>query len=362
MLRSGSRSAVLLAVVVLLATPVLVGTAAADERVGGTVVVEEGETVDGLQATGGSVVVRGTVDGDLQAFAGSVDVAETGTVTGSVEGAAGSVRVAGTVEGDVRVAAGTVDVAESGVVRGDLEAGAGSFALAGTVDGTARVGAGSISLADTARVGGDFVYDGDLTAADGATVDGELREDPSISVSPVPGFAQVADWVFTLYSFLLTFVVGAVLLVAFPGVSRTVADGLRESPARSLGVGLLVLFGVPVALVALFVTIVGIPLGVLGVFLYVLLVLLAFVWGEYAVGAWLLSVADREGRLLALAVGIAAVYLLGRVPVVGGLVEFLVLLVGLGGVGTAAYAWVRGRRGGDADGGRNETGGGADAA
>jgi cytoskeletal protein CcmA (bactofilin family) len=345
---SRSRRVLALALVVVLVTPLFVGVAAADQRVGGTVVVEEGETVTGgLQATAGSIVVRGSVSGDLQAAAGSVNIAESGTVTGDISGAAGSIRIAGTVEGSVEAGAGSIDVTESGVIRGNLDAGTGSFTHAGTIDGTARVGAGSLALTSTATVGGDFVYDGDITVADGATISGELREDPSLSVSPFPGLPDVASWLLTLYSLLLTVIVGAILLALFPGVSRTVADGPREAAARSLGVGFLVLVGVPMVLAALFVTIVGIPLGILGIFLYVLLLLVAFVWGEYAVGAWLLSLADREQRWLALVVGVAVVYLAGRVPVLGGLVEFAVLLFGLGGVGIASYQWFGRRRGGD---------------
>lgn len=347
---ASARRAVAVVLVLLLAAPLSVGVAAADERAGGTIVVEEGETVDGLQATGGSVVVRGTVDGDLEAFAGSVDVAETGTVTGNLEGAAGSVRIAGTVEGNVDLAAGSVDVTQSGVVRGDLNAGAGSFTLAGTVDGNARVGAGSISLAPTAQVGGDFVYDGDVAVADGATVGGELREDPDLSVSPFGGFPSVANWLFTAYTLLLTLLVGAILLVAFPGTSATVAAGPTDRPLRALGAGFAALVGTPILVVLLFLTIIGIPLGLLAIFLYVLLVLVGFVWGEYAVGAWLLSLADREHRWLALLVGVAAVALVGYVPVLGGIVEFLVLLFGLGGIATAGYQWVQRRRGDDEDG------------
>ena len=344
------RRAVAVALVVLLVTPLFVGVAAADERVGGTIVVDEGETVDALQATGGSVVVRGTVNGDLEAFAGSVNVAESGTVTGDVTGAAGSVRIAGTVEGGLDVGAGSLDITETGVVRGDVNAGAGSFTFAGTVDGSARVGAGSISLSSTAQVGSDFVYDGDIVVADGATISGELREDPDIAASPFSDFPSIPGWVFTLYSLLLTVLVGAILLVAFPGASETVAAGPIDRPLRTLGAGFAALVGVPMLSVLLFVTVVGIPIGILAIFLYVLLVLVAFVLGEYAVGAWLLSLADRQNRWLALLVGVAAVYAVGRVQILGGLVEFLVLLVGLGGVATIVYRWIQGRRGADGPG------------
>lgn len=339
--------ALALVVVVLLATPMLAGVAAADERAGGTVVVDEGETVTGgLQATGGTVVVRGTVEGSVEAFAGTVVVAESGTVTGDLTGAAGSVRVAGVVDGDVQLAAGSVDVTPTGSITGDVEAGAGSFVLDGTVDGTVRVGAGSIALGENASVGGDFVYDGDLTRADGATIGGELRQDSSLGLSVFPMLPQIAGWLLTLYTILLTLVVGAVLLLAFPGVSATTADGTANRPLRTAGAGLVALLAGPLLAVVLFLTVLGIPLALLWLFLYVLVLLLAFVWGAYAVGAWALSLADYENRWAALVVGVLGVALLGRVPILGGFVDLAVLLFGLGGVALAIYARTKRRRSG----------------
>jgi len=340
--------AVALALVLVAALPVLSGVAAAEERTGGTVVVEAGETVgEDLQAVGGTVIVRGTVDGDLQAFAGTVVLEESGTVTGNVQGAAGSITIAGTVGENLEIAGGSIDVTESATIGGDVDTGAGSFSLDGRVDGTVRVGAGSILLGSTASVGGDFVYDGELDRADGATVDGEIREDSSISGAEFQGLTGVAEWLFTAYSLALTFVFGAIVLLLAPGVAAAAGLDSREQPARTAGAGLVALVAGPALFVALLLTVVGIPLALLWLFVYALLLLVGFVLGEYAVGAWLLSLADYENRWLALLVGVLAVFALGRIPFVGGIVEFVVLLLGLGALATAGWRHVRRRRSDD---------------
>jgi cytoskeletal protein CcmA (bactofilin family) len=340
--------AVALAFVLIVSLPVLSGVAAADERTGGTVVVEADETVgDDLQAVGGTVVVRGTVEGDLQAFAGTVNIEEGGTVTGDVQGAAGSVTIAGEIGENLEIAAGSLDVTETATIGGDVDTGAGAFSLDGRVDGTVRVGAGSILLGSSASVGGDFLYDGDLQRAQGATVDGDVRRDASIGGAEFDGLPMVAGWLFTAYSLALTFVFGAILLLLLPGVAARAATDTGERAARTAGAGFLALLAGPVLFVALLVTIVGIPLAFLWLFVYVLLLLAGFVLGEYAVGAWLLSLADYENRWLALLVGVLAVFAVGQVPIVGGLVEFVVLLLGLGALATAFWGYVRRRRGGD---------------
>jgi len=329
-----SRTLTVLAVllVVLSAVP---GLAAAEPRAGGSVVVAEGETVDGLEAFAGSVVVRGTVDGDLSALSGDVTVTESGRVTGNVAGAAGSVRIAGTVDGDVSGAAGDVTIAESGTVGGTLEAGAGTVRIDGAVAGDVTVGADRIILGERASVGGDLTYDGRLSGPRGV-VSGTVERDPSLSgpvFEPVvPGFADV---VFGVYGFLVNLVLAAVLLLVFPGFSRRVADTAVEGPVRAGAVGLALLVAVPLLLVLTAITIIGIPLTIVGAMLFGLFAWVASLYGRFAVGTWLTAYTTVENRWVSLLVGFLVVGIAIRIPFVGWLPELLVGLLGLGALALA---------------------------
>lgn len=66
--------------------------------------------------------------------------------------------------------------------------------------------------------------------------------------------------------------------------------------------------------------------------------------GQYAVGSWALRAAGYEHRWLALVVGLLAVTLLGAVPIVGGLVELVALLLGLGALAISLRRSYRTRR------------------
>lgn len=333
----------LLAAVLVLS--LTVGVAAAETRTGGTIVVEEDETVDeDLQAFGGTVVVRGTVNGDVEAFAGSVVV--TGTVNGDLSAFGGSVRVAGDVTGDLEAVGGDVFVEEGATVGGNLEAAGGSVTLDGTVEGDAEVGADRFSLGSSARVGGDLDYDAETFArADGAVVDGSVTEVDSIETGPV-NVPQTPGWLGGIYGFLVNLLAGAVLLAALPAFSAGVARRATDDSLLSGGVGLLVLVGGPVVLVLIAITIIGIPLALAGLVVWGLGLWLGFVYGAFAVGVWLYDRVGGGGSpWVALLVGLLAVTLVGLVPVVGGLVEFLVLLVGLGALASGILAGFRGRRG-----------------
>jgi cytoskeletal protein CcmA (bactofilin family) len=325
-----------LALATLLVLSLPVGVAAAETRTGGTVVVEADETVsEDLTATAGTVVVRGTVDGDLDAFAGNVIV--TGTVTGDVRAFAGNVRIAGNVGGSVEAAGGNVFVEDGAEIAGDLQAAAGVVAINGSVAGTARVGSDELTVGPSAVVGGDLLHSAaSPDVADGARVDGQIRQVEDVGeprATPlVPG------WVSAVYGFLVNLVVGVLLVALLRGFSDSTAARFVERPLTALGVGLLALVGVPALLVVLAITIVGIPFALVGALLYALALWLGYVYGAFAVGAWLIALAGEDwGRIAALALGLAAVTVLGLVPVLGGIVQFVVLLLGLGALTGALY-------------------------
>lgn len=314
----------------------------------GSIVVEEGETSQGISTASGTVVVRGTVDGDVNAVAGDVVIAESGRVTGNVNGAAGSVRIGGTVDGNVDVASGSVVFERTARVGGDVNLGAGTVVIAGTIDGDATVGADSIRVAPTAVIGGDLRYDAALTLEEGATVEGSVIRDESIGggMGPV-GWGTgwtVPGWADSVYGFFANLVLGFVLLGLFPRFSDEVADTVRDRPARSGGWGLLVLVGVPVVLIAFAITIVGIPVALLGVFLYLFALWVGLVYGEFAVGRLLGTRLDVGGRWTALVLGLLVFAVLGLVPVLGGIAIAVASLLGLGALGTALVGRFRARR------------------
>ncbi|MDS0293063.1 bactofilin family protein [Halogeometricum luteum] len=339
-------------VALLVFTGSAVGVASAQEApFGGAIVVAEGEThVGTLEAAAGSVVVAGTVDGDVQALAGNVVVTETGRVTGDVGAAAGSVTIDGAVDGDVQTASGTLLVGSTAAVGGNLEAGAGDVRLDGTVDGDVTVGAETFLVGSTAVVGGSVTYDAEtFSVADGASVAGTVTRDENLAtatpvVGDVDGFV-VPEGLVAAYWLLVNLVLGAVLLAVAPRFAARVTRVGTERAVRSGGVGLLALVGVPVALVLTLFTVVGIPLSIAGFVLFALVLWVTSVYGAIVVGTWLLSLGEYESRWAALAVGLLLVTLVGFVPFAGGVLQFLVLLVGLGAFALA----LRGEGGTDGD-------------
>ena len=349
-LRRYGRRIVVVLLIVGLMLPLATGGVAAQSVAGasGSIVVDEGETVDGIEGVAGTIVVRGTVTGDLSGAAGSIRIAETGRVEGNVEAAAGTLIVDGTVTGDVQAGAGSFEVGDGARVGGAIDVGAGSISVDGAVGGDVRAAADTVVIGPNADVGGEFRYDAsEFTRSPDARVAGGVVEDSSLRGDAGVGFGMdvAPSWFGSVYAFAANLVLGAVLLFAFPRFSRDVAARVGSDPLESGGVGLLTLFAVPIVILLVTATVVGIPLALLGIAAYVAAIWIATVYGRYAVGRWVLRRLGSENRWLALVVGLAGVAVLGAVPLVGWLAELLVLLLGLGALAFGLRDRYRGGKG-----------------
>lgn len=304
------------------------GIVAAQSGVGGNVVVGPDETVSNIDAVTGSIVIEGTVTGDVSGVAG--DVVIDGTVEGNVNVAAGDITIRGEVQGDLSAATGNLNIGPDARIGGDVNTGAGAVTIRGTVDGDARIGAETITLGDGASIGGSLTYDGELRGDADSVVAGDVTRDRSIGVGLFGDVQPFVQWVFTVNVFLINLLLGALLVGLFPRFSDGVAARARESPLWSGLAGLGVLIVVPILLIATAITIVGLPITLVGAFLFALLAWVGLIYGRYAVGVWLLSLADVENRWGGLILGILIGTLLWWIPIVGGFLNFVIFLLGLG--------------------------------
>jgi cytoskeletal protein CcmA (bactofilin family) len=324
-------------VTVLALLSLCTGPAAAQSGIGGTIVIEEGETVSEVSGVGGAVVVHGTVTGDVSGAAGNVLI--TGTVDGDVSVATGNLRISGDVGGDVSAGAGSVHLEEGATVGGSFDVGAGEVRIDGSIGGDARVGAEAIRLGERASIAGSLTYDGRLEGNRDA-VAGDIVRDSSLGPTTVDGFQPITSWVVSLYAFVANLLLGIALLALFPRFSGGVADRVRTDPVKTglVGFGLLVL--VPLSLAALLITIIGIPIALVGLLAFAFVAWIGIVYGRFALGMWILSIAGYEGTArnwVGLLLGLLLSAVLSTIPILGGLLNFALFLLGLGALARGLY-------------------------
>ncbi len=214
----------------------------------------------------------------------------------------------GTVVGEVVVFSGSATVA--GVVDGDVVVIDGPIIVSGQVGGDVIALHGPVRLLRTAQVGGDVRAGKSLDIAEGAHVAGAIRHDVGFTLSGPVGvlgtlLASVAMAVSILLAGLL------VLLLAPRGAERT-AEAVRTAPFASAGWGVLLTFALPILGLALAVTILGLPLGLVLLLGLGLIWLAGLVFATFAIGR--LFVREPRSRVGAFFTGWAIVVAIGLVP------------------------------------------------
>lgn len=282
---------------------------------------------------GGTVGIARATEGPVFAMGGTVNV--NAPVNGSMHIAGGSVELGpdSATTGDVAIAAGSVAV--EGPILGDLHAAAGEIRIDGQVTGDASIAAGTLELGPHARIEGHLNYDGPEIRRDpGAQVLGGLEQHRSHRNWHSPTLAErfAHGWIRTAGLIVLA----AILAAALPGASQRMANELRERPWATPLVGFVALICIPIAAVLLMVTIIGIPVALLGLALYAALLLVGYVWLAVVVGGILLdrvspeTAARTAWRVGAAMLAMLVLAILVRVPLVGGLFKLAALVAGVG--------------------------------
>ena len=325
----------------------------------GTVTLSKDDTHNGaFYATGKAVVIDGTINGDLYCGAQSVEI--NGTVNGDVICGAQTISISGTVGHDVRTVsqslsidgsvAGTVStisqitiLAKSSKIGGDVNgmgqnlsikgAIGGDVAYAGqeisgggVIKGDANLDAQTISLTGTPSVEGKLTYSSQKDLALDSTVakGGVVYQAPQKSDDAEAAMARTAAILF------LAIVVSTVLLVMLAPryFERSYAISRKRTAIVAL-VGVAVVLGVPFGLIILALTVVLLPLAIIGLLGYMLIYMLALPFFAYQLGRYIFGSVVRTIPLIALAGAVLLVILLS-IPFLNIFVCFVMLVFGSG--------------------------------
>jgi cytoskeletal protein CcmA (bactofilin family) len=336
---------------------------------GDTVEVERNEVIKGdLFAHGHHVKIEGTVDGDVYVFCQGADI--EGHVTGDVIAFAQILRVNGKVDGNIRSFTNTT------LLSGNLAKNLLSFAETVTIDPAGKVGGSVTTFVNTLTIDGSvgrdiLAFAGEITVGgpiggavqaqgnhltfnSGAQVNGAVKfkgnKPPEVSSGaklavPVV-FTQMEhhkpyqEGGFYVWQVIWTAAVilfGLVLFVLLPNFARATVDS-AERYGASFGLGVLVLFGVPIAAVIACITVVGLLIGISTFILWLTAMWCAQIVVGAIVGQWLMGHTRETWQLIGrMVVGVIVVRVVEMIPFFGGWVKFAVLLWGMGAISLAIY-------------------------
>ncbi len=316
---------------------------------GGESVTVDGNVTGNLIATGRRITVRGSVGGDVFAAGQTVEV--EGSVAGNVVISGQWLSVRGRVSNSVLAAGQQFRLESQGEVQGDVIAFTGETRLEGKInrDVTAFTGVTEVRssvgrhltaytsrliLPSMARVGGNLTAHADnrnAVAVEPGVVAGKTEIEIGRRGRPYSRFSEPRFYKFQILQFLAAMLAGGVLILLFPAFLQATSQAAGVW-GRSMGLGFAALFAVPVAAILACISLIGIPLGLTAIFLWICAIYLAKVFVAIFVGQALLqrSLATRAETLLALAIGLAIIFVVVQIPYAGAWIHSVVFCLGLG--------------------------------
>jgi cytoskeletal protein CcmA (bactofilin family) len=349
------------------ATVILRGTSTDNVYVAGGTVDVLADIERDLVGAGGTINIRQLVKGDVIVAGGSVNV--SGRVGDDIRAAGGFITIGGSVGGEVVAAGGTVSLAPEARVEGrawlsggrvvmagriarELKVAAVSVSVAGEVDGDVRLAARAIEIGPTARIKGDLVYTSGKPARidPGAQIQGRVTYTKSVLAARAARIGRLVVVLVRIVFLAGMIVCGVVLLLLFPGFAVSAARTIRSNPWKSLGLGFLVLIVTPIVGIILMITIIGIPLGLALGALYMVALLLGYLTAALflgELGARLFGGGPEfpaGSRVLSLVLSLVVLALVRLIPVLGGIVALLAIVIGLGAASQHAFRrWAEAR-------------------
>jgi TolB-like protein/cytoskeletal protein CcmA (bactofilin family) len=291
-------------------------------RFGVETIVKEDEKIEGaLSAFGANIEIAGTVNGGLEAFGANIivsgknqgdlkfagaNVILSGEFLDIVNGVSANLTISGIFEDNLEVRAARITIAPTAVIKGDL---AYSTALFERKEGS--------------RIMGKVVQ---LETEEGkawARNKGQQEKDPD----------YLAKSLFWIISTIALIIVGLLVNYFLPKHTEEIVSTISGSIWKSLGIGLIFLIVVPLCIIISLFTAIGIPAGIILAFLYITMIYISRVYVGLWIGRKLLGNFKESFTAFFFWPFVAGTIIIGillLIPVIGWLLRFFLLLIGLG--------------------------------
>ncbi len=338
-----------------------------------TIYVGPEETIDGnLYFSSQNVVVNGNITGDLIGVAQSIEV--TGRIEGDILAIAQNIDLDGEILGNARVLTNnltvtglikknlnyvgsalfigpeanigwdaliaSMDTDIRGKITGNLTGLVSNFNFNGTVDKNillrtdpTQKNISNLNIGDQAIIGGDFVYYSTQAAniSPQAKITGESFQ-RELADKQKTGLSLIWKFLYSIFSAIL---VGLILVNLFNKQTQSLTKLMADKPNWILlwGLGFVILL--PIFLIILMVTVIGIPLALILsagwlIVLYLAKILTAIFIGQQIIKRGLKQ--QKNKHVWELIFGVIITWSLFLIPLIGSYLSMLAILWGAGTV------------------------------
>lgn len=336
----------------------------------------DGNITGDLVCAANTVEVKGNIGGDVICAANTIII--SGNVAGNVRSAASVINIDGSVAKNLTVATNNLVISAKGSIGSDAIFWAGQIMHEGSINGALR------GMAYRAYLGGNVAQDVDISFEDGsngfavpliisqqAKINGDLtykskydaslanrdsvlgnviKQQPTNNNMAMNMFANFWVWM-VIFSVISAIIIGSIAIVLFRKQVTVLSDKMVHSAWPSILWGALLMFLVPIMVVLLSFTVVGIPVAIILGMIWLAMAMIAkplaaIMIGYVVMGRYKNKVGAKKAKkqvethpFWVMIIGVLVLYTLLNVPVVGMLISCLVSAWVVGALWMAVHDW-----------------------
>ena len=248
-----------------------------------------------LLVAGGNVNVVSGVGGDARIFGGNVEI--SAQIFGDLVIFGGKVTVTenSSILGDVKIRGGVVEF--SAPHRSKLEIDAAKIVLNSRIDGDVTIKANEITILDNFQVVGTMNYTSEKynekieSRTAGETYYNPMLPEKKSSMFFIAGLGYVLNRISWLFMIMI---IGLIVINILPKFSKEVVSNIKNKPIITFLFGILVLIGIPLAILILLLTLIGIPVGIFTGALYAFILVFAKIFSIYFAGIYITTLVFKN--------------------------------------------------------------------
>lgn len=258
------------------------------------------------------------------------------------------INIDNTVERDIFVAGNAINIGKQSSIGRDLFAAgntltisanlSGNSFLAGntinidadTINGDITISAKEINIASNTIINGTLKYNSDATFNSNTTNIGEVKTYETKNIDENTVLSVLNDFVYALLTFVF---LGFAINLLFPGIFKSLDKKLSANEIfNNTWNGLLFMFAVPIVSIILLATIIGVPIGIISLLIYVIMLYLSVLISSTYLGKLITKkIFDKkQSPYLEIFIGCILTKLVSLIPIVSVIYTIFLVLFGLG--------------------------------
>lgn len=272
------------------------------------------------------------IEGNIFIIANNVKI--SGNVNGYLYVISQKLEISGVVQG-AYLMSNNVNITENGIIRNDVKVITNTFNLNGTIYRNAQISSENINITPNVEnaynIFGSLSYIGNLNS-DENLIGGEITKHETPEVEEQEKEEAKVSITDIITNIVTGLIIISIIVLAFENKCK-----YKEYKALdlivdvTLGFGILV--GVPILCIILLVTIIGIPVSLIAILLYIIVLCSAMSVTSIEISNYIIKKMNKEDKkstkiFIALAVYIVF-EILNYIPILGGIINFLAMLFGI---------------------------------